>query len=223
MIRVVIADDQRLMREGLAMILELEEDLQVVGLASNGIDAIELVKQNETDVVLMDIRMPNMDGVEGTKRILSLYPHIKILMLTTFNDKELIISALESGARGYLLKDMPSKAIIQAIHSVNQGGIVMQADVKDRILAELRNQNKRQILSEAHQKTEKKLAYLSIREKEVLGLLGLGYNNKEISAHLFISEGTAKNHISAIIRKLEIRDRTQAALFALKTGITKDI
>lgn len=224
MIRIIIVDDQRLMREGLAMLIELEEDLLVVGLAANGLEAIELVNQHKPDVILMDIRMPHMDGVEGTKRILSMYPNIKILMLTTFNEKGLILAALESGAKGYLLKDMPSEAIIKAIHSVNQGSVVMQEDVTERILEELRSQSKQQILTEQHQQLEnKKLTYLTIREKEVLTLLGLGYNNKEISTHLYISEGTAKNHISSIIRKLEIRDRTQAALFALKSGLIKNI
>ena len=121
MIRLVIADDQRLMREGLAMIFEFEEDFHVLGSAANGEEAVQLVQQHRPDVVLMDIRMPVMDGIEGTRRILSIAPDTKILMLTTFNDKELILSALESGAKGYLLKDMPSETIIQAIHTVYRG------------------------------------------------------------------------------------------------------
>lgn len=217
MIRLVIADDQRLMREGLTMIFDLEDDLEVVGSAANGQEAVELVKQHHPDVVLMDIRMPVMDGVEGTKQILAIAPETKILMLTTFNDKELIFSALENGAKGYLLKDMPSEAITQAIHTVYRGGVVMQTDVTKNILHELRRQkyNQRQL---ENQYTEK-LSLLSTREKEVLSLLGQGYNNKEIAERLYISEGTAKNHISAIIRKLDLRDRTQAALFSLKAGI----
>ena len=217
MIRLVIADDQRLMREGLSMILELEEDTEVVGTAANGEEALQLVQQHRPDIVLMDIRMPHVDGIEGTKRILSVAPQTKILMLTTFNDKELIISALESGAKGYLLKDMPSEAIIQAIHTVNRGGVVIQSEVTKNILSELRERQREQKALAAEEK--RKLALLSKREREVLGLLGQGYNNKEIAEQLYISEGTVKNHLSSIIRKLELRDRTQAALFALKVGL----
>lgn len=223
MIRVVIADDQRLMREGLKVIFDLEEDIEVVGLAADGQEAVTLVKQHQPHVVLMDIRMPQMDGVEGAKRIQQLDPKVKVLMLTTFNDKELIIAALQNGAKGYLLKDMPSAAIIQAIHTVYRGGVVMQPDVTERILTELKQQNKQQRQTDSIQLAEnKKLAELTEREKEVLSLLGLGHNNKEIAKKLFISEGTVKNYISAVIRKLELRDRTQAALFALKTGIIKE-
>lgn len=217
MIRLVIADDQRLMREGLAMIFEFEEDFHVLGSAANGEEAVQLVQQHRPDVVLMDIRMPVMDGIEGTRRILSIAPDTKILMLTTFNDKELILSALESGAKGYLLKDMPSETIIQAIHTVYRGGVVMQPDVTRNMLSELRKQQ--QQIRIAAKEDEKKLSSLSVREREVLELLGNGYNNKEIATRLYISEGTVKNHISAIIRKLDLRDRTQAALFALKMAV----
>lgn len=219
MVRIVIADDQRLMREGLQMIFALEDDLEVVGLAANGAEAFECVEQHHPDVVLMDIRMPYVDGIEGTRRILAKHPRTKILMLTTFKDKELILMALESGAQGYLLKDMPSEAIIQAIHSVCKGGMVMQADVTAQILDEVSKRHQQQLAVE--QEEEQKLAQLTSREKEVLKYLGLGYNNREIAGKLFISGGTVKNHISSIIRKLDVRDRTQAALFALRTGITR--
>lgn len=219
MIRLVIADDQRLMREGLATIFELERDLQVVGLAANGIEAMEKVQKHQPDVVLMDIQMPVMNGVEGTKQILSQYPDQKILMLTTFNDQEWIISALENGAKGYLLKDMRSEAIIQAIHTVHQGGVVMQPDVTQQILDRLQGQHQQNPKAKQDQQLQR-LSLLTTREKDVLRLLGMGYNNPEISAKLYISEGTVKNHISAILRKLEIRDRTQAALFALQAGMT---
>ncbi|SHE51188.1 two component transcriptional regulator, LuxR family [Seinonella peptonophila] len=218
MIRIVIADDQRLMREGLTMIFDLEQSLQVVGQASNGLEAYELVKKEKPDVVLMDIRMPVMDGVEGAKKILAEFTEVKVLMLTTFNDKELILRALEGGAKGYLLKDMPSDAIIQAIHSVNRGGVVMQSEVTKRIIDELRKHHQYQ--SKVEREEQKKISHLTIREKEVLSLLGKGYNNREIGEELFISEGTVKNHISAIIRKLDLRDRTQAAIFAIKSGLS---
>jgi DNA-binding NarL/FixJ family response regulator len=223
MIRIIIVDDQRLMREGLSMILDLEQTLEVAALGSNGVEAIELVKQHRPDVVLMDIRMPVLDGVQGTTQILAAYPKTKILMLTTFHDKDLIISAMQSGARGYLLKDMPSEAIIQAIHSVYRGGIVMQEDVTGKIIAELAGRNQNNKIPSMQEKEErKKLKQLTNREIEVLRLLGSGFNNKEVAKKLYISEGTVKNHISSILKKLEIRDRTQAALFALKAGLAEN-
>ena len=217
MIRLVIADDQRLMREGLTMIFELEDEIEVVGSAANGEEALRLVEQHHPDIVLMDIRMPHMDGIEGTRRILAVAPQTKVLMLTTFNDKELIISALEGGAKGYLLKDMPSEVIIQAIHTVNRGGVVIQSEVTKNILSELSHRHRAQKEVEAEER--RKLALLSNREREVLSLLGQGCNNREIASQLYISEGTVKNHLSSIMRKLELRDRTQAALFALKVGL----
>jgi DNA-binding NarL/FixJ family response regulator len=223
MIRIIIVDDQRLMREGLSMILDLEQTLEVVALASNGVEAIELVKQHRPDVVLMDIRMPILDGVQGTTQILAAYPKTKILMLTTFHDKDLIISAMQSGARGYLLKDMPSEAIVQAIRSVYRGGIVMQEDVTGKIIAELAGRNQNNTIPSMREKEEhKKLKQLTNREIEVLRLLGSGFNNREVARKLYISEGTVKNHISSILKKLEIRDRTQAALFALKAGLVEN-
>ncbi|MCH5585765.1 response regulator transcription factor [Shimazuella sp. AN120528] len=222
MIRIIIVDDQRLMREGLSMILELEQTIEVVALGSNGIEAKQLVKRYHPDVVLMDIRMPILDGVQGTTQILAEHPKTKILMLTTFHDKELIISAMQAGAKGYLLKDMPSDAIVQAIHSVYRGGIVMQEDVTGMIIKELTDKNKKSenILDDAAQK---RLDQLTSREKEVLGFLGCGFNNKEVASRLYISEGTVKNHLSSILKKLEIRDRTQAALFALKAGLSENV
>jgi DNA-binding NarL/FixJ family response regulator len=212
------------MKEGLSMILDLDQTLDVVATGSNGLEAVELVEQFQPDVVLMDIRMPILDGIQGTTQILEKYPKTKILMLTTFQDKDLIISAMKSGAKGYLLKDMTSEAIVQAIHSVYRGGIVMQEDVTGKIIDELANQSRKKETSSILDKDErKKLNQLSNREKEVLCFLGCGFNNKEVSIKMFISEGTVKNHISSILKKLEIRDRTQAALFALKAGLIEGI
>lgn len=199
MIRIIIVDDQRLMREGLSMILDLEQTIEVAALGSNGLEAEQLVEKYQPDVVLMDIRMPILDGVQGTTQILAKHPKTKILMLTTFHDRELIISAMQAGAKGYLLK--VSDAIIQAIHSVYRGGIVMQEDVTGMIIEELVNQKqtieKMSLLDEGE---HKKLEQLTSREKEVLGFLGCGFNNKEVASKLFISEGTVKNHLSSILK-----------------------
>ncbi|WP_421383224.1 response regulator [Bacillus salacetis] len=216
MVRILIADDQELMRDGLATILNLRPELEVAGVASNGQEAFEKAGQIHPDIVLMDIRMPVSNGVEGTKRITSAYPDIKVLMLTTFNDSELIFEALEEGASGYLLKDMPTDAIVQAIMTVQSGGMVLPKELTADIVREMR---RNQSEDQSHEVPEI-LKELTEREMEVLNQLGLGLNNKEIAKELYISEGTVKNHVSNLISKLQLRDRTQAAIFAVRYNIT---
>ncbi len=221
MIRVLIADDQRIMREGLATLIGLDKEIEVVGTAADGKEAYEKAVEYIPDIVLMDIRMPVVDGVEGTRLIRRHLPDVKVLILTTFEDIELIVMALEQGANGYLLKDMPSETIISAIHTIHSGGMVLQPNITTRIL-------------EAWKKIEADkspgfpdvdprltlLDHLSEREREVLQLIGRGLNNKEIAIELVITEGTVKNHVSNVITKLDLRDRTQVAIFAVKQGIT---
>lgn len=220
MIKLMVVDDQSLIRQGLTTYLNTEEQLQVVATASDGKEAFEEALRHEPDVVLMDIRMPGVDGVIGTRMIKQELPHVQVLMLTTFDDIELIFNALEEGASGYLLKDMPMEAIVQSIFTVHSGGVVLEPEVSAKLLDRLKalealsprsftlNRDPRlQLVKE-----------LSEREKEVLSLIGRGMNNKEIAAQLFISEGTAKNHVSSVMAKLQFRDRTQAAIFAVKHG-----
>lgn len=216
MVRILIVDDQELMRDGLATILELRQEIDVAGVASNGKEAFEKAGELRPDIVLMDIRMPIASGVEGTKLITAAYPDIKVLMLTTFNDSELIFEALEEGASGYLLKDMPTDAIVQAIMTVQSGGMVLPKELTADIVREMRrNQPAEQINTVPEIVKE-----LTEREREVLQHLGLGLNNKEIAGKLYISEGTVKNHVSNLISKLQLRDRTQAAIFAVRYHIT---
>ncbi|KPL57969.1 response regulator [Rossellomorea vietnamensis] len=216
MVRIVIVDDQELMRDGLATILDLRQEIEVAGVASNGQEAFEKAGELRPDIVLMDIRMPIASGVEGTKLITAAYPYIKVLMLTTFNDSELIFEALEEGASGYLLKDMPTDAIVQAIMTVQSGGMVLPKELTADIVREMRrNQPAEQINTVPEIVKE-----LTEREREVLQHLGLGLNNKEIAGKLYISEGTVKNHVSNLISKLQLRDRTQAAIFAVRYHIT---
>ncbi|MGF7047674.1 DNA-binding NarL/FixJ family response regulator [Paenibacillus sp. DS2015] len=217
MIRVLVVDDQTIMREGLVTILQLEENIDVVGMASNGLEAFEMAEKHLPDVVLMDIYMPKVDGVEGTKRIKKSFPNIKVLILTTFNDNALLLQAMEQGASGYLLKEMPAESIVSAIMTVATGGVVLQPIISQQLVRELRKAQN----TISHQETEV-LRYkkLTDREQEVLKLLGLGYNNRELADKLFISEGTAKLHVSNIISKMDFRDRTQAAIFAVRYGIT---
>ncbi|MFF2479713.1 response regulator [Paenibacillus sp. NPDC058071] len=216
--RVLVVDDQRLMREGLATILNLEPGMEVVGTAVDGRDAYAKVTELRPDVVLMDIRMPGMDGVEGAELILRHFPETKVLILTTFDDAELILQVLEKGVHGYLLKDMPSEAIVSAIQTVYNGGSVLQPDITAMLLKELKKMPAAPSMQTPLQNAndDKTLGSLTDREKEILALLGHGLNNKEIADQLFISEGTVKNHVSSLMAKLGLRDRTQAAVFSVR-------
>ncbi|MFI8685937.1 response regulator [Rossellomorea sp. NPDC077527] len=216
MVRILIVDDQELMRDGLATILDLRKEIDVTGVASNGKEAFEKAGELRPDIVLMDIRMPIASGVEGTKLITTTYPDIKVLMLTTFNDSELIFEALEEGASGYLLKDMPTDAIVQAIMTVQSGGMVLPKELTGDIVREMRRKQSTEQINTVPEIVKE----LTERELEVLNKLGLGLNNKEIAGELYISEGTVKNHVSNLISKLQLRDRTQAAIFAVRYHIT---
>lgn len=223
MIRVLIADDQRLMREGLRTLLQLEEQLEIVGTAADGEEALALCGELQPDVVLMDIRMPRMDGVEGTRHIRKQYPNCKVLVLTTFSDRELIFAALQEGASGYLLKDMPSESIASAIRTVHAGGVVLQEGVTGQLMAELKRvQSDASAEASEEEHRLRQVKGLTERELEVLAELGRGRNNREIAEELYLSEGTVKNHVSSIIAKLELRDRTQAAVFAVRNRITPE-
>lgn len=217
MIRIMIVDDQSLVRDGLAMLLNLRPELEVVGTASDGEEAVQNAEQFQPEIILMDIRMPRTNGVEGTRLIREQFPHIKVLMLTTFNDSELIFEALEQGASGYLLKDMATDTIVQAILTAHAGGVVLPQDITAQIVKELK---KTKVDHVAEQCVPEQIGQLTEREIEVLRELGYGLNNKEIAEKLFITEGTVKNHVSNIISKLELRDRTQAAIFAVRYGVT---
>lgn len=224
MIRVIVADDQQLMREGLKTILSLKDGIEVAGTAADGGQAFELAKEVKPDLVLMDIRMPGIDGVQGTRLIRQHLPEIKVLILTTFTDSELIFDALDEGASGYLLKDMPAEMIVQAIMTVHAGGVVLPPELTAQVVAELKRAKKigvGQVPDPHNSIAEWKLPEeLTEREMEVLKQLGYGLSNREISEKLVITEGTVKNHVSNIITKMGLRDRTQAAIFAVRHGIT---
>lgn len=222
MIQVLVADDQRLMRDGLSALISLDPYIKVVGTASDGKEAYEKALGLRPDIVLMDIRMPVVDGVEGTRLIRSHLPEVKVMVLTTFEDIELIVRALEQGANGYLLKDMPSEAIVRAIHTIHSGGTVLQPSITARILEEWKKRESRTNGNSVIRDDpgSSLIEQLSVREMEVLRLIGRGLNNKEIADELIITEGTVKNHVSNVIAKLELRDRTQVAIFAVQRGIT---
>lgn len=214
-IKVMIVDDQRLMREGLKTILDLEQDLSVVELAENGGDALEKIVDAQPDVVLMDIRMPIMNGVEATKIIKEKYPGIKVLILTTFDDDEFIIEALKNGAVGYILKDLSSEKLVGAIRDAYNGSSIMQPEIAAKVISHITGTVKEQVQDNASKMLHVK-AELTEREKDVLKLVGKGMSNTEIAKSLYISEGTVKNYISNLYSKLELDDRSKLTLYAVK-------
>lgn len=213
MIKVVIVDDDSFIRESLKVLVALDPEIEVAGSAGDGREALALLKQlPHADVVLMDIRMPNCDGVEGTKSIKEAFPGISVLMLTTFDDDEYIIEALRNGASGYLLKNIPPDRIIQGIKTVHEGNLLIHPDIARKLAGFLQPAAPPK---EAMPKTLE--AYgLTKAELAVVSLIAEGHTNKEIAAGLFLSEGTVKNYITDILSKLGLRDRTQIAIFYWK-------
>jgi DNA-binding NarL/FixJ family response regulator len=207
MVRVLIVDDQSLIREGLSMMLSLYDTVTVVGEAKNGREAIELLENVDIDLILMDIRMPIMDGVEATKIIKDKYPKIKVLILTTFNEDKYIFEGLKNGADGYLLKDLSSEELVKAIETVYQGNMLLQPGIAKQMINSIHKKD-----DTTNKVNNDKFKELTKREYEIALLVGEGKSNKEISSKLFITEGTVKNHITKILDKLEIRDRTQLAV-----------
>lgn len=212
MIKVMIVDDQGLIRDGLKMILSLCDDIEVVGEAINGKHAIESLSRNRVDIILMDIRMPIMNGVEATKEIKERYSEIKIIILTTFNEDEYIFEGLKNGADGYILKDVKSDEIIRAIKEVYKGNVLLQPEIATKVVKAFNNINNHKKI-EDNEEVIKAINELTTRELEISKLVAEGKRNREISAELFITEGTVKNHLTRILSKLELRDRTQLALY----------
>ncbi|ARV63007.1 DNA-binding response regulator [Nostocales cyanobacterium HT-58-2] len=209
MIKVLLVDDQNLIRQGLKALLELEPDLEIVGEAENGEIGLHFIEQLYPDVVLMDIRMPVMDGVATTREIQKRFPKIKVLVLTTFDDDEYVKAALQNGAMGYLLKDTPSEELAVAIRAVHKGYTQLGPGIVKKLLNQFSHVTPTQSPS-----PPPSLAELTPREKEVLQLIAIGASNREIAQQLYISEGTVKNHVTNILNRLNLRDRTQAAIFA---------
>lgn len=214
-IRVLLVDDQALFREGLETLLSVHKDIQVVGQASNGQEAVEVAAKVQPDVVLMDIRMPVLDGVRATSLLKKAQPQCKVIVLTTFDDDEYIFDALRTGAMGYLLKDVDSGRLVEAIHAAAQGQSILEPSVAAKVIAEFTRVSR--IVPSTQM--EKLVEPLSERELEILALIVRGASNKEIASKLYIAEGTVKNHITHILSKLGVRDRTQAALKAREMGL----
>lgn len=215
MIKVMIVDDQGLIRDGLRMILSLSDDIEVVGEAINGEEAINMLSKVKPDVILMDIRMPVMNGVEATKVIKEKFLEVKILILTTFNEDEYIFEGLKNGADGYMLKDVKSDEIIKAIKEVHRGNVLLQPEIATKVVKAFNNINNQKEI-ENNEEIEQSIKDLTPRELEISELVAKGKSNKEIGEELFITEGTVKNHLTRILSKLELRDRTQLALYINK-------
>ena len=213
-IRLLIVDDQRLMREGLRTLLELEPDLLVAGEAGDGQEALQQYASLQPDVVLMDIRMPVMDGVEATRRLRLDYPHARVIILTTFDDDTYVFDGLRAGALGYLLKDVSGDELAEAIRQVAKGGALIEPSVARKVLAEFAR-----LPQPVGQPRSDQAHSLSERELEILRLLAQGASNRQIASQLFLAEGTVKNYISNILDKLGVEDRTQAALRSRDLGI----
>lgn len=226
-IRVMIVDDQQLLREGFRKLIELEPSLEVVGLAGDGEEALATVEllQSERkapDVVLMDVRMPRMDGIAATRVFKERWPEICIVILTTFDDRELIQAGLQAGALGYLLKDITAEQLSTTIRVVAQGQVLLHPDVARKIIASFSTTPTESVVTAPTNPTlidGSEAVPLTEREQEILALLARGASNREISETLYIAGGTVKNHVSNILGKLGVRDRTQAALKAKELGL----
>ncbi len=212
-IKVMIADDHALIREGIKKLLELEENFEIVALAGDGEQAITSIKETSPDVVLLDINMPVMNGIDCLKQIKQDYPEIKVIMLTIHEDAEYLIETINIGAEGYVLKDADVSSLVKAIQKVVQGEVYIHPTLSGILVREYKRKDKSMEDVIGNNLTK--------REYEVIRLISKGYNNKEIAIELFISEKTVKNHVSNIFKKIKVTDRTQAALYAIKHNITK--
>jgi DNA-binding NarL/FixJ family response regulator len=206
MIRLLLADDQPLFRQGLASLLSLEEDLEIIGEANDGNEAIALCEQLQPDVILMDVRMPICDGVQATRDIHQRFPWMRILVLTTFDEDEYVLHSLQAGALGYLLKTTPSYEVAVAIRNLHRGYSQLGLTIAPKVFSQLNPIPSTQKTSPQN--------HFSDRELEILTLLAQGKNNREIASLLHLTEGTVKNHLTNIFCQLGVRDRTQAALWA---------
>ncbi len=217
-VKLLIVDDQVLFREALTTLLSVHDEFIVAGEAGDGKEALRMIELTSPDVVLMDLRMPVMDGVEATKKIHDLYPTVKVIILTTFDDNDDVINALKSGAVGYLMKDVTSEKLFEAVKSAYRGEYFLQPSITAKVVSELSR-----IPNNEHKKEDAlhpdMIEPLSPREMEILHLVARGMNNKEIAGQLVITEGTVKNHLSNILGKLSARDRMQAVLKAREYGI----
>ena len=209
--KVIICDDQAIVRDGLAMLLKLEPDIDIVGTAEDGAEAVEMVADKGPDLILMDLKMPIMNGVEATRQITMQHPEVKVLVLTTYADDEWVFDAIQAGASGYLLKDTPREELIKAVRGTVTGKTYVDPSIAGKVLE--------QVSSHQTQPATLITSKLTGREVEVLRLIAKGLSNADIADQLFLSDGTVRSHVSAILAKLGVNDRTQAAVIAIQHGL----
>ena len=209
--KVLICDDQAIVRDGLEMLLNLEDDVTVVGTAADGAEAVDMAGKELPDLVLMDLKMPVMNGVEATRLIRGQHPEVKVLVLTTYDDDEWVFDAIRAGASGYLLKDTPREEVVKAIKGTVAGKAYVDPSVAGKVIGRVSSRQIEPTTLIADKLTE--------RELEVLSLIARGLSNSDIARQLFLSEGTVRNHVSAILAKLGVADRTQAAVLAIQHGL----
>lgn len=220
MIKVMIADDQELLRHSLQFVLNQQSDIEVIAIAKNGREALEFARKMKPDVILMDIRMPEIDGVKCTELIKSENPDIKVIILTTFNDDEYVFGALCNGASGYLLKGVSMADLVAAIQEAAAGGSIISPDVTNTVVQMFARLAKGNLCVRV---TDRMTDDLTSNEWRVLKEVGRGYSNKEISSKLYLSDGTVRNYISSVLSKLNLRDRTQLAIWAVQTGVVEGL
>jgi len=210
-IKVLIVDDQQLVRDGIKALLEIKDDFDIVGTASDGQQAMEILQKTPTDVVLMDIRMPGIGGIEATRQIRQMNKDIRIIMLTTFNNDDYIVKAIKAGANGYLLKDIPKDDLAEAIRLAYRGVSQFSSDTIGMLV-------ERNLLrdTDISPEPEEEIALLNEKEYEILCMIAEGYSNREIAEELFFTEGTVKNYVSKVLNTLHLRDRVQAAIYAVQ-------
>jgi DNA-binding NarL/FixJ family response regulator len=209
-IKVLLVDDHAIVRQGLRTFLELQDDIEVVGEAENGAEAVELAQQREPDVVLMDLVMPEMDGIEATRQICAIRPGTKVIALTSFAGDDNVFPAIKAGAAGYQLKDVSPSDLVDAVRAAYRGETLLHPEIAKKLMTEVATRE---------DKPEADLDELTERELDVLRLIAQGFSNQEIAQELTISEKTVKSHVSNILGKLNVDDRTQAAIYALKKGL----
>ncbi len=216
MIKVIIADDQELIRESLKIVLNMNPDMEVTAVAENGNELMKMLRTGQPDVILMDVRMPELDGVQCTKAIKETYPQVRIIILTTFDDDEYVYNALKYGASGYLLKGVSVPELTQAIRTVVSGGAMINPNVVTKVVKLFSEMAQSSL---AVQAAEGGADELTRTERKVARQVGRGCSNKEIAEKLSLSEGTVRNNLSAALSKLNLRDRTQLAIWAVQTGL----
>lgn len=213
-VTVLLADDQELVRSGFRVLVDAEADLEVVGEAGDGLEAVAAARRLRPDVVLMDIRMPKLDGIEATKSISDLLPETKVVILTTYDLDQYVFAALQAGAVGFLLKDVPARQLVEAVRAVVSGGALLSPQITLRMIREFARRPSRQ-------RRDELLAALTARETEVLTLIAIGLANQEIADRLVISDATVKTHVARILQKLGLRDRVQAVVLAYESGVVE--